>query len=211
MLVDADLFSRRISPALAASWQQRSFEPCRPLCTELMPAALAFGDACHTDANEALLCKIAQGLPFDRHFWQVLVGEVLLYGAAELPQIQIAPETLCCLLAPGTYRHGEVRRGCFAAIQQVHFGTRLLLFGTRCYRPECAGYNDIRDVVRLAEYLAAQMPETWTVADLAELRDMVDDEERQEELEFAQESFPALCEMYQRAKAHGQLVVCEVF
>lgn len=210
MLFDADLFSRRMSPALAASWRQRSFDPCRALCTELAPAALAFRDAFHTGPDEPLLCKVARDLPFDRHFWQLLVGEFLLYAAAEIPEIQIAPATLCSLLAPESYRPGALPRACFAPIQQAHFGTRDLFFGTRCYRPECAGYNDAHDVGRLCEYLAAQDPARWRLADLAELRDVADDEERQEELEFAREWFPALGEVYQRARAHGQLVICEV-
>jgi hypothetical protein len=36
------------------------------------------------------------------------------------------------------------------------------------------------------------------------------DEDRQEELEFAREAFAALQELYQRAAAQGQLVVCEI-
>ncbi len=210
MLFDADLFSRRISPALAASWRLRSFEPCRTLCSDLVPAALAFTQGFATGPEEPLLCKVARDLPFDRHFWQLLVGELLFYAAAEIPEIQIAPDTLCCLLAPEVYRQGAVPRARFAPIQQAHFGKRELLFGARCYRAEHAGYNDLADVAALDEYLASQTRENWTVADLMELRDVAGDEERQEELDFAREWFPALRELYQRAAAQGQVIVCEI-
>ena len=209
MLLDADLFFGRMSPALAASWRTRSFEPCRALCSELAPAVRAFAERFHTGPEEPLISSVPKGLPFDRHFWQLLVGELLLYGATEIPEIQTAPDTLCSLLAPGSYRQGLVARTCFAPIQQAHFGTRELLFGTRCYRPEHAGYNDVGDVARLAEYLASQRPEQWTVADLAELRDAGDAEELQEEVEFAREWFPVLCELYRRAVTRRQLIVCE--
>jgi hypothetical protein len=198
-----------MSPALAASWRTRSFDPCRTLCSELAPAARAFTERFHTGPEEPLMYSVPRGLPFDRHFWQLLVGELLLYGATEIPEIQTAPDTLCSLLAPESYRQGWIARTRFAPIQQAHFGTRELLFGIRCYRPEQAGYNDIEDVARLSDYLASQTPEQWKAADLAELRDVGDDEDRQEELEFAREWFPVLVELYQRARARRQLIVCE--
>jgi len=210
MVLDADLFSRRMSPVLAASWRLRSFEPCRALCAELIPAALAFTRELPAGMDEPLVCKVAQSLPFDRHFWQLLVGELLLYGALEIPEIQVAPETLCCLLAPDSYRQRAVPRAQLAPIQQAIFGQRELLFGTRCYRAEQAGYNDAEDVVRLRDYLAAQVPEQWTLSDLAELRDVPDEEQRQEELDFAREWFPALCEMYDRAAGQKRIIVCEI-
>jgi hypothetical protein len=210
MLMDADLFSRRMRPALAASWQERSFDPCRPLCQELAPAARAFADRFHAGQEKPLLCWVTEGLPFDRHFWQLLVGELLLFAAAEIPEIEVAPETLCALLAPDTYQLGALPRERFPPIQQAHFGTRQLLFGARCYRPEHAGYNDLDDVARLHEYLLHQTPERWTVTGLAELRDISNDEERQQELEFAKEWFPALRDLYQRAATLNQLVISEI-
>jgi hypothetical protein len=210
MLVDADLFNCRMSPALAASWRLRSFDPCRALCSDLAPAALAFTEGLPTGSEEPLVCKVARDLPFDRHFWTLLVGELLLYAATEIPEIQIAPDTLCCLLAPESYRQDAVPRAHYAPIQQAHFGRRELLFGVHCYRGEHAGYNDVGDVASLGEYLASQTPEDWTAADLTELRNVADEEERQEELDFAREWFPALRELYHRASAQRQLIICEV-
>jgi hypothetical protein len=210
MLFDADLFSRRLCPALAASWRRRSFEPCRTLCSDLVPAALALMKEFATSAEEPLICKAARDLAFDRDFWHLLVGELLFYSAAEIPEIQVAPETFCCLLSPESYRQDALPRARFAPIQQAHFGKRELLFSTRCYRPEYAGYNDPGDVAALTAYLARQAPEKWTVADLRELRNVATDEERADELDFAREWFPALRELYERASANGQVIVCEI-
>src|SRR5438105_12250893 len=90
MLLDQDWFSRRMGPTLAASWRLRSFEPCRAFCADLVPAVHAFTKELPPALEEPLVCKVAQGLPFDRHFWNLLVGEVLLYAATEIPEIQIA-------------------------------------------------------------------------------------------------------------------------
>lgn len=210
MLHDAERFQGQIQPAFAASWRQRSFEPCRALCQSLADAAKDFSERYHLGAGELLLSQAACGLHFSPASWRALVGEVLLYGAAEVPEIQIAPDTLCCLLAPDKYLANWVPREQFAPIQQAHHGSRDLVFGTGYYRPEHAGYNDSDDVTRLARYLQAVNPDQWTLISLALLRDVQDDEERADELEFAREWFPVLSELYQRAEERKQIVVCEV-
>src|SRR5262245_17315664 len=121
-VLDADVFHRQFRPALTAAWQQRNFEPCRPLCSSLMPAVERFAQGFHINPDETLLSQVTHGLPFDRDFWRLLVGEILLYRAAELPELETIPDTLCCLLAPDRYREGLVPRERFAPIQQVHFG-----------------------------------------------------------------------------------------
>jgi hypothetical protein len=210
LLLDGRLFHQAIRPALAAAWRRRSFEPCRPLAARLEPAVRAFVERYHLGAEEPLLTQVARGLSFDRHFWTLLAGEALLYGAAEVPEFQTAPETLCCLLAPEQFREGEVPRERFAPIQQAHFGSRDLDFGGKLYRPEYAGYNDTADVARLAAYLGGVDPGRWSPADLTLLPGLADDEERAEELEFARDWFPALRDLYRRAEAQGQIVVCEL-
>jgi len=150
------------------------------------------------------------GLPFDREFWTHLAGELLWYGAAEIPEIETAPETLCCLLAPERYRDRSGGREQFVPIEQVHFGARDLLFGGGFYRPEHAGYNCGDDVARLAAYLHALDPQQWTVAQLAGLDGVTDEEDRADELAFVREWFPALRDLYERARAGGFVVVCEI-
>jgi hypothetical protein len=210
LLLDADRFHHRIVPALAASRRQRSFEPCRELCTDLLPAVETFRQRYHLGPDESLLSQVLHGLPFNVAFWRSLVGEVLLYGAAEVPELQTAPDTLFCLLAPERYREGELVRERLAPIQQAHFGARDLTFGGAFYRPEHAGWNDKADVIRLAAYLTAVDTEPWQTADLLALPEVADAEEAAEELLFARQRFVPLRDMYQRAAGAGQIVICEV-
>jgi len=210
LLVSNPLYRQRLQPALAAGWRQRSFEPCRALYAELLPAALAFADRYHTSRDEILLAQVAAGLPFERDFWTALVGEVLWFSAAEIPEIQTAPEALCCLLAPDRFAQDSVPRESFAPIQQAHHGSRDLVFGGRYYRPEQAGYNDATDVARLADYLAAVDPKLWTPESLAPLTDLADEDERADELEYVRDWFPALRELYERARDRDAIVVCEI-
>jgi hypothetical protein len=208
-LLDAAGFEGRVRPALVESWRRRSFAPCQPLCQTLRSAAAAYQERYRTGDVEPLLCRIAEGLTFDRAFWRTLVGEVLLFTAAEIPEFQVNEDTLCCLLAPDHYRQSVTERERLAPIQQAHRGARDLTFGAAVYRPEHAGYNDRADVARLADYLGAVRPENWTAADLAGLRGVADEEERADELAFAREWFPVLVDLYRRAWANSQVVVHE--
>src|SRR5262245_31408415 len=141
LLLDGGDYQARIVPALAASWRERSFGPCRALADWLRPALEAARSSFFTGTEEPLLVAIAGGVPFERRAWRRLVGEVLRVAAREVPEIETAPEALRCLLAPDT------------AIDQAHFGSRSLVFGSAIYRPDHAGLNDRADVERLAAYL----------------------------------------------------------
>src|SRR5436305_14667382 len=123
---EAERFASVIRPALAASWAQRSFVPCRPLHEALLPEVRSFQDRFHAGHDEPLLCRLEQELPFSRAAWRLLVGEVLLYGAAEIPEVATVPETLTRLLAPE--RAAGESRAEFAPIQQAHFGSHDLTF-----------------------------------------------------------------------------------
>lgn len=210
MMLDAEWFHQKMRPALSASWWQRSFEPCQALCAELAPIIQAFTEEYCLGSDEPLLSKVANGLGFDRDFWQLLVGELFLFGAREFPEIESAPETLRCLLAPGTEDDMALPRECRAVIQQVHFGAHDLCFGRKYYRPERVGLNDLDDVARLSQYLDSIDPNQWTVDDLREVRNTVDDEERGEELEWAQQGFTAVQALYRHARACRNIIVCEV-
>ena len=209
LCLDAEMFTERIRPALAAIWRQRSFEPCRPLCAELLPAARDYTRRYHTGDEETLLAQVVRGIPFDRAYWRLLVSEVLLFAAVEIPEFPSNAETLCCLLAPEHDRDGTIPRERFAPIQQVLRGSRDLTFGAAVYRPEQAGYNDAGDVARLAAYLAAINPEDWTIEHLQNLPDMTDDDERADELAFVREWFPVLVDLYRRTQAQRRVLVIE--
>ena len=209
LIHDAALFEGTIRPALAASWAQRSFSPCRSLWETLRPTVASFTERFHLDAEEMLLPKAGKDLPFDRGCWRLLAGEVLLCAAANIPELQTMPDTLDYLLTPG--RGGdEEHRERFTPIQQAHYGARYLTFGAACYRPDRVGVNNCEDVARLATYLAEVRPENWTAEQLAALRGMADDEERADELELAREWFPALQALYRQAGDRKQVVICEL-
>jgi hypothetical protein len=208
-LLDERRLLECIRPALAASWQQRSFEPCRDLCAGLLPAAKMFADRYHLGSEESLLSRVLRGLPFDRDFWRLLTGEMFLFSAVEIPEIQTAAESFCCLLAPERYLEQDTPRERFAPIQQVHYGSRDLVFGSAHYRPEHAGWNNHADVVRLTGYLASLSPEQWTVAGVAALPE-VDDEERAEEIAFLRDWFGPLRAMYERAASGRHAIISEI-
>lgn len=209
LCLDAELFLRRIRPALAESWQQRSFEPCHSLCVELLTAAREYNQRYHLGEDETLVSRVAGGLPFDRAYWRLLVGEVLLFAAVEIPEFPNNAETLCCLLAPEHYGHEDFSREQFAPIEQALRGSRDVTFGTAVYRPDQAGYNDPADVARLADFLAAVQHERWTVDDLRSLHDVTGDEERADELAFVREWFPVLVDLYQHTRREERVLVIE--
>lgn len=210
LCLEAERFVRDIRPALAASWRQRSFEPCRRLCESLLSAAAEYASRYHTGDEPTLVAlAAAAGLPFDRACWRLLVGEVLLFAAVEIPDFQSNAETLCCLLAAEQYRGDPTAREQFAPIHQALHGSRDLTFGAAVYRPEQAGYNDTADVARLADYLAAVRPERWTIEDLRDLRDATDEDDRADELAFVREWFPVLVELYRRTQERGRVLVIE--
>jgi hypothetical protein len=208
LVLDGPTFEEQIRPALGLAWKMRSFEPCQPLCVALEPAARTYVERYHTGAAEPLLCRVASGLPFDRTYWRTLAGEVLLFAAVEIPEFQTCPATLCRLLAPGQDPDASLPRPQQAPILQAHQGSRDLTFGTAVYRPEYAGYNNAADVARLTDFLDSVRPELWTLADLPGLEDIAE-EDLADELAFAVEWFPALRDLYRRAKEQGHVLVVE--
>lgn len=208
LLLDAELFEGQMRPALAASWRQRSFEPCRNFCVSLLPRVEDFTRRYHVGEGEPLAVQVARGLVFHRNFWRALVGELLFHAADEIPDVQTCPDTLCCLLAPDRLRPSPVPRKCFAPIQQAHFGTHDLTFGGIVYRPDHCGFNNLDEVRRLADYLASVDPIRWRADDLALLPDLAA-EDRAEELELARDWFIPLRDLYERATAKRQVVVHE--
>ena len=208
LLLDAGLFAR-LRGDLAECWRRRSFGPCRGLCAEVLPRVEAFDARYHLGEGVPLPAQVVRGLTFHRDFWRALVGELLLYAAAEVPEFQTCPDTLCCLLAPEQYGAAPLPRRDLAPIRQAHLGARDLTFGAVAYRPDHCGLNDADDVGRLAAYLAGIDPSAWRPADLAPLPECANDEERREELEVAREWLLPLWEMYRRARREKQVIVCE--
>src|SRR5262245_32392516 len=88
IVLDAAFFNGQFRPAMSASRRLRSFEPCRALCTELLPAARAYAERYHIGNDEPLLAHVAAGMAFDRTIWRALVGEMMLFAAVEMPEFQ---------------------------------------------------------------------------------------------------------------------------
>jgi hypothetical protein len=204
---DAAFFETHLRPALAESWRRHTFAPCGALCAALAPAARSYTARYHTGPEDPLLFHVQHGLPFDRWCWRALVGEVLLFAAAEIPEFPANTDALCCLLAPGDA--DSANRARQSPIRQALAGSRDLTFGTAVYRPEHAGFNDPGDVARLADYLAGVRPESWTPASLADLPGLAEDEERADELAFVRDWFGVLVDLYQRCRADGRVLVIE--
>ncbi len=175
----------------------------------MLPAAQAYAERYHTGPGSFLVVEAAAGLPFDRACWRTLVGEVLLLQAVEIPEFQTAPETLCLLLAPDHYRGDVQERSRLAPVQQAHRGARDLTFGAAVYRPEHAGYNNVNDVARLANYLGTVRPEAWTIAGLDGLPGAPAEEDRADELALSREWFPPLADFYRRSHEAGRVVVVD--
>jgi hypothetical protein len=209
LLLDADAFHRRIRPALAEAWQRCSFEPCRALCAELVPAALAFRERYHLGPEELLLNRAALGLPFDRNFWRYLACEILWFSAGEIPQLETTPDALCCLIGVDRTLEEGLAHDRLAPIQQAYFGARDLAFGMAFYRPADAGYNDQGDVRGLAAYLGSLDPSRWTADALASLPELASAEDRAEELELVKEWLPPFQDLYRRAAQADQVILCE--
>ncbi len=208
LVLNGDSFEHDVRPALAASWRERSFGPCRDLCAQLLPSARAYAARYHLAAHEPLLELVANhGLPFDRAYWRSLVGEVLLFTAVEIPEFQTCPDTLCRLLSPAACDAAPPREQ-LPPIRQAHEGSRDLTFGAAVYRPEQAGYNNAADVARLADYLTGIDPARWTVEELG-VRDGEDADDRADELDFAREWFPVLAALYRDCREQGRVIVHE--
>ena len=103
-LLGATFFRARVRPALTASWRRRSFVPCRDVCAEILAKCRP------PPPEDTVLRRVPLGLPFSREIWNALAGEILIFGCDDMPLVQTAPATLCCLLAPAQYRAGDCPR-----------------------------------------------------------------------------------------------------
>jgi hypothetical protein len=206
----AGLFHERIEPALGGAWRQRNFALLRPLCVDLLARIGEFHQSYRGLEGKTLIEDLADAtLPFDRHVWRAVAGEILLFAADELPLLDIAPTTLRCLLAGENFEREPTRRE-YRPIEQALLGSRDLVFGGAFYRPEAAGVNDVDDVARLHSYLQGTEPRSWQTTDLLRMVDLADVESCCEELEFVRQGWPEFVGLFRQAGTNGRVVVCEV-
>jgi len=198
-VLDGAFFAEVLGPGLAASWRVKSFAAAGPLCRRLLATAVL--------PENSVIRLVADGLPFDRHVWQALVGESLVLGASSVPRLEVAPRSLVALLAPERLDQDSPRRD-FSQVEQIHYGSRDLHLGTY-YRPEYVGWNDAADIKRLTEWMRGIDPGTCSADALARLPEFADAEERAEELAYVKDWWPPLVELYAGAETRGEVVVCE--
>jgi hypothetical protein len=199
--ISANRFHEEVQPALAASWASKSFIPAQILCRNLSLDTRKLWPHVNDSAGEPLVQRVAEGMAFRPDVWKLLVAEVLLYSAVELPELETPILSLSAVF-------GQVlvdKRTDFGPLQQAIQGSQDLIFGSGYYRPEHAGWNDHNDVARLATWLNSIQPSSWSLELLCE----VPGAEREEELAYIREWFPELTAAYNRAATTDLIVVCE--
>lgn len=190
---NAAFFHDRLTPAAAASWRRRTFAPLAALAADLAPTFDAFAERYRLTADEQPLVRRAGELPFDRRVWRHLVGELLLYAAADAPDVPDARAILTGILGPDE------------TVRAAYHGRRDLAFAGVPYRPGHAGFSDVADVAELAAALASVDVGAWTVdAIRAEPGD-----DAEEVLADARDAWDQLCDVYASAHRAGRVVVCE--
>src|SRR5262249_26763633 len=143
---DRGAYEGVVRPALAAAWRSRSFAPCLPHAAEWAAAARAYSERYHVSRDDLVLLRLAEGLRLDRGVGRLLVAEVLLVTAVEMPELPPHVESLVRLVAPGAPEPDLSRREAMAPIHQALHGSRDVRFGLAVYRPGHAGLNDAGDV-----------------------------------------------------------------
>ena len=88
------------------------------MCRRLRPRVDEFNTRFRIAEGEPLIARAA-ALPFDRDVWRALVGEVLFYAAADIPELETCETSLYALLAGGDG----------SPIRQAHEGSRDLVLG----------------------------------------------------------------------------------
>jgi hypothetical protein len=191
MLHDAERFETMIRPALAESRRQRSLAPCIALRTALATDIEAFISQNSIPRENLMLYQVRPEMQFEPNIWRMLVGELLLAAAGEVPEV---PDVEASLVG----RLGEVQ-----SIRQAYHGSQDLCFGGGWYRPDHAAFNDLADVRRLAGFLESMDPDSWTGEDSAPLDERLDD------LTYARQGLTCLTAIYARARSANRLIVCE--
>jgi hypothetical protein len=186
----------------------RSFRPCLALCRSMAAAAQDYWRRFHIGDDVPLVCQVDAGSRYEPNIWELLVGELIVVGAQQIPEIALAPEMLCRLAAGGPVEIDPLERESFAPMQQAHLGTRALRLGPAHYRPRHVGWNDSDAVARLAAYLAAVSPETWAGETLIQCG--VEPDEAADERDYAITCLTDLRNVYDGAAAAGLIIVAEL-
>jgi hypothetical protein len=200
MAIPEAWFHVKLSGSLRTCWRQRSFTPAVEICRELAESARSFVQRGGEADTPPLTLLVPRRLAFDLERWRTLAGELMLFGAAALPELETPLESYAVVLG----LEMPCFRGDFTPLQQAILGGRDLRFGAG-YRPDQAGWNDLADIRRLRSWLDGIDPENWSSAGLTHLPP----EERADELAFLREWFPSLRDVYRRCEQARWVLVSE--
>lgn len=128
----------------------------------------------------------------------MLVAESLLFSCVELPELETPLESFSAAM---NLPLGSTRNT-YSPLQRAILGSQELRFGPICYRTDHVSWNDESDVRFVAESLSAVPTAGWRAADLP-------GPDADEELEYIQEWFPRLVDLYRRAVEARWVIVCE--
>jgi hypothetical protein len=198
MAIPGPWFRQLLIPALGECLRERTFRPVESICRDLRATAVQFVQSGSELSPVAL--EVLEGLKFNIDLWRILAGELMLFGAEELPELETPLDMYATVLGE---RLSEVR-GEFPPIQQAIEGSRDVWFGA-FYRPEHAGWNDEDDVRRLARWFSSVNPEQWKATRLPD----APPEDQEDDIAFLREWFAELASMYQRSVDSGRVIVCE--
>lgn len=197
-LLDTSFFLETALPTLAACQRGHTFAP--------LIAVLPF---LRIPAGDYSILGQAEAMPFDRHVLQAVVGQVLIFGARDMPRLPLDPPSVVALLAPDQFGHPATDRSSLAPIQQVFWGSRDLMIGNKAFRPYHVGWNNADDVRRLSNYLESVVPDAWSPEALLPVPTLPQAEDRAEELALIRDWWPELVSLYRRAYEERGVVVCE--
>src|SRR5262245_5505634 len=88
---DAELFSQRIRPALTECWRRRDCGPAHDLAADLL--ARLQGSVV-VGSEEPVLARVVRDERFSLDEWRLLVAEVLLFAAVDVPELPTASDAL---------------------------------------------------------------------------------------------------------------------
>lgn len=197
-LHDADFLCGRVLPIFVECRRRRSFRPLFSLASWL-EASLA--DLSFVHATE--------GMPYDRHVFDALVGQILVLAAHAVPNLPLDVDTLTALLAPDRLHLPRNDRPALSPAEQLFLGSRDLLLGHRPFRPLHVGWHRQSDVHRLADYFHRFDPAAWTPDALLPFPSAPTDEDREHELGIVRDWWPELLTMLRIAASAGQVIICE--
>lgn len=195
-LLEGAFFLEKVLPTLAACQRGRTFAPLKDLLPHLF-----------IPAGDYSILNQAAEMSFDRAVFQAVVGQVLIFGAREMPRLPLDPKSLIPMLSPDCPEQED--RSAYSPIKQVFQGSRDLVIGRLPYRPFHVGWNNPADVARLWQYLKALDPAAWSESLLPPLAGLEQPEDREEEVAMIRDWWPDLVGLYRRARDEKGILVCE--